>query len=843
MKNILIIVMLFLSFGANAQSIYSTGGAQCGDHASGGCEHFQNPCPDGLDGEILLILQTDGKAFETRWFLRNQTLNTLVAQGVGLSNHTLYESNFCVQKDHCFEFIIEDGGEDGLESGLGFYEVIFNGRSVKIGGAFSDAEMTALGACCDKLDITLAASSSCMLDDQVLIYLDVRGGIGPIHSVWSNDIRDVDFQIVSSALGNISVQVLDAGGCFALASVDFSNLPQEKALMPPALSLAYSLPGAACDDGNPNTQNDQLDDNCICIGDSNNSELTLDCPDDILVNTTDPNGIIVEWDLPEVSTNCLNTGGGGNCIDDISGFEFLGAFEGHHYFISENATWWENARQMAEANGGNLVIFDTEEEHHFIANQVNNIFHIGLSDAVEEGNFQWEDGSTLSFDFWAPGFFENTNSKDYGVFNAFQNGWNVVNFWSFHPFVMEIPCGGGASFVLNQIAGLNSGSQFPVGTTTISYHAGDFCNNESTCSFLVTVQSESTCNNISNAGSISGTETSCEPFQASIIQSLSGPTGGDGNLEIQWQRSNVSETGPWNNSSFNSLTLNPGFVSQTTWFRRGARRSGCDDFIYTTPIVKAIENCTGDYCDSNGQAPWEEWIRNVKIHTLDHNSGKDGYGDFLDKSTSLEKGTSYQLSVQIGYSWFQWDEYVRAWIDFNQDGDFSDANELVLSKISFEGTPPNPPAPVTQIVGIPSNAISGNTRMRIAMKRGEYPEHCETFQKGEVEDYTIHILDAGGKPFAQNLVVQANDSYKPFLHFYPNPASTELLVNLEDYLGKTGTIQVYNNLGQLMLESVTADISSDLVELEVGKFENGIYQILFRSEGKIQLSGNFVIMK
>ena len=64
-------------------------------------------------------------------------------------------------------------------------------------------------------------------------------------------------------------------------------------------------------------------------------------------------------------------------------------------------------------------------------------------------------------------------------------------------YVLEIPCssggGGGGSgdngLSVNQTSGGANGSNFSVGTTTVTYRATDNCGNEATCSFNVTVES------------------------------------------------------------------------------------------------------------------------------------------------------------------------------------------------------------------------------------------------------------------------------------------------------------------------------------------------------------------
>jgi subtilase family serine protease len=150
----------------------------------------------------------------------------------------------------------------------------------------------------------------------------------------------------------------------------------------------------------------------------------------------------------------------------------------------------------------------------------------------------------------------------------------------------------------------------------------------------------------------------------------------------------------------------------------------------------------GNYCASKGTAPWEYWVGNVSLGTINNNSDKFkdfatlGYSDYTNVSTTLNKGQSYPLSISPGLSWIGNlpNAYVRVWIDFNQNKTF-EANELVLEKTNQN--------PLTQSVLIPATALTGNTRMRVALKFGSYPTACETFDRGEVEDYTVNITGGG----------------------------------------------------------------------------------------------------
>ncbi|MBL4734584.1 MAG: hypothetical protein JKY18_04435, partial [Flavobacteriales bacterium] len=88
-----------------------------------------------------------------------------------------------------------------------------------------------------------------------------------------------------------------------------------------------------------------------------------------------------------------------------------------------------------------------------------------------------------------------------------------------------------------------------------------------------------------------------------------------------------------------------------------------------------------NYCSSTfGNTDDIEWISNVTFNTIDNSTVNDGalhYGDYTAISTNVVKGSSYTLSVSVRYGNYSGPptRYIRAWFDWNQDGDFTDIGE------------------------------------------------------------------------------------------------------------------------------------------------------------------------
>ncbi|MBL7941347.1 MAG: hypothetical protein JNM00_01185, partial [Flavobacteriales bacterium] len=105
------------------------------------------------------------------------------------------------------------------------------------------------------------------------------------------------------------------------------------------------------------------------------------------------------------------------------------------------------------------------------------------------------------------------------------------------------------------------------------------------------------CDNVTFGGLIGDDASACGSFDPYIIN-LCDPTGGSGDLEIIWLYKSAS-TG-WNYVEIpgaNGLSYDPGPVTETTIFRRCARRSGCDNYVGESNEVTIT--ITGDCCFYN----------------------------------------------------------------------------------------------------------------------------------------------------------------------------------------------------------------------------------------------------
>jgi chitodextrinase len=241
-----------------------------------------------------------------------------------------------------------------------------------------------------------------------------------------------------------------------------------------------------------------------------------------------------------------------------------------------------------------------------------------------------------------------------------------------------------------------------------------------------------------------------------------------------------------------------GLTASTTYnfYVKAKDAAGNTSQSSNTVIITTLSNTTlvttPSYCSSVGGTS-KEYINRVIMGTIDNNSGNDnGYGNYTILSSTVYLGSSEKITIIP-----KWTSSVRAesynvWIDFNKNGNF-ESNELVFSKSKSRASS------VTGAFTIPSNALTGATRMRVSMKYNSFPSACETFANGEVEDYTINITSTIARTSEETNIneetkEETNEISKLDFKLYPNPVKGDI-VNFTE-MNESTTYRIFNQMGQ-----------------------------------------------
>ena len=248
----------------------------------------------------------------------------------------------------------------------------------------------------------------------------------------------------------------------------------------------------------------------------------------------------------------------------------------------------------------------------------------------------------------------------------------------------------------------------------------------------------------------------------------------------------------------------------------------------------AIDNFIVDYtplnyCIASGNMDYNTAITNVVFNQISNNSGGkiNAYEDYTDMSTVVKQGSSYDLSIAVdtdgGFT-----IYSKVWIDWNQDGDFTDAGEEYDMGTAYNvsnGNTSNSPLAVV----IPSNALIGKTRMRVSARYNQYAGPCESGYDGEVEDYSVIV----SSPNCPDIAYWNGSKWidKDYIELQTNNLSNKLII-VRDNLISGG-----NNLNACGLDVET----NKIVKINSGDYINLTHDVI--NEGKIDIDDDGILVQ
>jgi hypothetical protein len=242
-------------------------------------------------------------------------------------------------------------------------------------------------------------------------------------------------------------------------------------------------------------------------------------------------------------------------------------------------------------------------------------------------------------------------------------------------------------------------------------------------------------------------------------------------------------TSTWNTSAVTGISSNVTGLTALTEYEAQVRSlcSGGSSSAFSSSVIFTTTDVQLNYCNSASTNVNDEFISRVQLNTIDNSSGAQFYSDFTSISTTLTKGSQYTVTITPTWTGTVYAEGYSVWIDYNRDGDFTDAGEQVFTQAPTQATP------VSGNFTVPSSAIENSTRMRVTLSYNANVGPCDSFTYGEVEDYTI-IIEGAGPDTTPPVITLNGDS----------------VVNVT----QGGT---YTELGATAIDNVDGDISSNIV--------------------------------
>ncbi|MCB0451414.1 MAG: T9SS type A sorting domain-containing protein [Aequorivita sp.] len=235
---------------------------------------------------------------------------------------------------------------------------------------------------------------------------------------------------------------------------------------------------------------------------------------------------------------------------------------------------------------------------------------------------------------------------------------------------------------------------------------------------------------------------------------------------------------------------------------------GGDGNASNDSVSTVIENIL---CQPTSNCSLGDGFRLFSVAEINNPSSCEGYGDFTNLIANLAPGSTNDLTVTTNYG----DQFVKVWIDFNDDSNFT-ANEVVVNNVEIASGQGSGTYTVTMDLVVPAGAAIGPHRMRAKTNwNGPVPnDACEETTYGETEDYTANIGTLGVDDFSVrngNLIIttEGNKQYEVSL--------------TTAYEGAT-YLAVYNMLGQqLKVKMINKLGDSYKAKLDMSEAASGVY--------------------
>ncbi|CAM3296858.1 GEVED domain-containing protein [Aequorivita lipolytica] len=202
----------------------------------------------------------------------------------------------------------------------------------------------------------------------------------------------------------------------------------------------------------------------------------------------------------------------------------------------------------------------------------------------------------------------------------------------------------------------------------------------------------------------------------------------------------------------------------------------------STTVIIAHQNC-----QPVGDCSFGDGLQLFSVTDINNPSACEGYGDFTNLVAGMEPDSTNDLTITTGYG----DQYIRVWIDFNDDFVFTN-DETVVNNVVIAAGQGGGTYTITTDLVVPAGAAIGQHLMRAKTNwQGPVPDDaCEETTFGETEDYSAQIGTAGitDSIFDENgltVLTLENNNFDVSLKTINYSASMNL--------------SVYNTLGQRLL--------------------------------------------
>ncbi len=223
-------------------------------------------------------------------------------------------------------------------------------------------------------------------------------------------------------------------------------------------------------------------------------------------------------------------------------------------------------------------------------------------------------------------------------------------------------------------------------------------------------------------------------------------------------------------------------------------------------------------------------IENEIINTSNTAAYDNGY---LDKTSDcsvtafLNPNSSYKIKILPAGG--DYPTNSKVWIDYDNNGDFN-SDELVF-KGNHSGI-----IEASETFKVPSNVVQNKfLRLRATLDISEVTDPCYEPRYGQVEDYSVYFYVPAetSSEYKQPLI-------KASFRLFPNPAKSVINVEFEHLVSTKIQMIIRDLQGRLVAQQSVHNKDKTLTQIDISKFENGIYNLSIE-DNKVISTQRFVV--
>jgi hypothetical protein len=280
-----------------------------------------------------------------------------------------------------------------------------------------------------------------------------------------------------------------------------------------------------------------------------------------------------------------------------------------------------------------------------------------------------------------------------------------------------------------------------------------------------------------------------------VTEQVAGPL--EGNSQISYTFTQTADLSAFGTYALSATTSLP---------------SDSDTSNDSTSVTIVNSNCTPETNCTLGDG-----IVRLQLENIDNNSGcdPDGYGDYTNLVVELPSvDANYDLTITTGYG----NQFVRVWIDFNDDFVFTN-DELVVDNYEIADGQAAGTYTETMTLTVPAGANQGQHLMRAKTNwNAPVPDDaCAETSFGETEDY---LAEVGSLTIGEN-AVSSND----LMVVHKGNNLFEVSLGIDGYQDKV-ELSVYNIMGQQLLNRrLEGENGSFRYDLNMNYVSAGVYLV------------------